>query len=256
MPYILEYMQPEDIPEVARVERLCFSLPWPVSAYRRELRNPDTNRYIVCRYLTPDQARELGMPEPDAANLTALNHPWLAVEPNGSAPRGENGVGRSLIGTLLPWLRPGEHEPPPPQRRAALPIVGYAGLWLMVDEGHVTTIGVHPSHRGQGAGELLFLGLVDLARQLRAYRLTLEVRVSNHGAQALYRKYGLENAGVRRRYYSDNGEDAFIMWSAPLASSEQQQRVARLRQHLVERLRSAFDRDSPPSRPVDAGRLQ
>src|SRR5206468_6025656 len=110
----------------------------------------------------------------------------------------------SLLYTLLPWLRNGSNDRTDPARAPSpFPIVGYAGLWLMVDEAHVTTIGVHPNYRGRGVGELLFLGLADLARQMRAFRMTLEVRVSNSSAQALYSKYGMENAGVRKRYYSD-----------------------------------------------------
>jgi ribosomal-protein-alanine N-acetyltransferase len=136
------------------------------------------------------------------------------------------------------------------------PLSGYAGLWLMVDEAHVTTIGVHPDHRGQGAGELLFLGLADIAQEMRATRITLEVRVSNLSAQALYRKYGLEIAGVRRRYYSDNGEDAYIMWSEPLASADYRNRIANLRARLAERLIAGFYTQQPPAHTGDPTRLQ
>jgi ribosomal-protein-alanine N-acetyltransferase len=135
-------------------------------------------------------------------------------------------------------------------------VVGYAGLWLMVDEAHVTTIGVHPDHRGQGVGELLFLGLADLAAELSALRVTLEVRVSNIGAQAMYRKFGLDIAGLRRRYYSDNGEDAYIMWSEPIASPQFQHRLAKMRSLLAERLHTSFTQVLPPSRPVDTSKLQ
>src|SRR5206468_1547856 len=93
-------------------------------------------------------------------------------------PAQENGS-RSLLSTLLPWLRNGDHEREDGGSQSPFPIVGYAGLWLMVDEAHVTTIGVHPDHRGRAVGELLFLGLTDIARQMRAFRMTLEVRVSN-----------------------------------------------------------------------------
>jgi ribosomal-protein-alanine N-acetyltransferase len=126
----------------------------------------------------------------------------------------------------------------------------------MVDEAHVTTIGVHPDHRGQGAGELLFLGLADLAAELNALRVTLEVRVSNAGAQALYRKFGLDIAGLRRRYYSDNGEDAYIMWSEPIASPQFQHRLAKVRAQLAERLRSSFSQVQAPAHPVDISKLQ
>jgi ribosomal-protein-alanine N-acetyltransferase len=258
MPYILEPMKNEDIPEISRIERLCFSMPWPASAYRRELRTPETNRYLVVRYLKPEEAAHAGLPEPAASNLTALSHPEIA--PNGSedgAPvHSEQGQPKSLWSSLIPWLRPPSENGATPTTTSRYPIVGYAGLWLMVDEAHVTTIGVHPDHRGHGAGELLFVGLIDVAWQMKASRVTLEVRVSNTGAQALYRKYGLEIAGLRRRYYSDNGEDAYIMWSEPIDAPAFKERVARLRETLAERLSRSFARELPAAHKVEPGKLQ
>jgi ribosomal-protein-alanine N-acetyltransferase len=90
--------------------------------------------------------------------------------------------------------------------------------------------------RGQGLGEVLFATLLQIAGQVGARRATLEVRVSNHSAQALYRKYGFHDEGVRRRYYSDNNEDALIMWSDPLASPDFQQLYAQLRSELDQRI--------------------
>jgi ribosomal-protein-alanine N-acetyltransferase len=115
-------------------------------------------------------------------------------------------------------------------------IVGFAGLWLMPDEVHITTIGVSPAHRGKSLGELLLLAMVDIALEHRATWLTLEVRVSNTVAQELYRKYGMQASGVRRHYYSDNGEDAFIMSAGPLQAEPFQQRLAELRARFAERM--------------------
>ena len=90
-------------------------------------------------------------------------------------------------------------------------IVGYAGLWLMVDEAHITTFAVHPDSRRQRIGERLLVRVFELAAALNAEWLTLEVRASNLAAQKLYEKYGFRRAGVRRRYYSDNNEDAQVL---------------------------------------------
>lgn len=90
-------------------------------------------------------------------------------------------------------------------------VLGYAGLWLLVDDIHVSTIAVHPGWQGRGLGELLLLALLDRGAELEACRATLEVRVSNLPAQQLYRKYGFEIISRRRHYYSDNNEDAYIM---------------------------------------------
>jgi ribosomal-protein-alanine N-acetyltransferase len=97
-------------------------------------------------------------------------------------------------------------------------VVGFAGIWLMVDEAHVTTFGVHPDHRRRGVGRRLLLRLAEMAIELGTARLTLEVRVSNAPAQALYRSFGFEVAGRRIKYYSDDGEDALVMTTPALSS--------------------------------------
>ena len=111
-------------------------------------------------------------------------------------------------------------------------IVGYAGLWLMVDEAHITTFAVHPGHRRRRIGELLLHRLFEVAAVMNAEWLTLEVRASNIPAQKLYEKYGFRRAGVRRRYYSDNSEDALIMWTERLKERSVRDRLAELRKDL------------------------
>lgn len=91
-------------------------------------------------------------------------------------------------------------------------IAGFAGMWLILDEAHITNIAIHPGYRGCGLGEKLVQAIIDYARQLGATAMTLEVRVSNVTAQQLYTKLGFEAKGKRRGYYSDTGEDALIMW--------------------------------------------
>lgn len=113
-------------------------------------------------------------------------------------------------------------------------VVGYAGIWLMVDEAHITTFAVHPDLRRRRIGERLLQRLFDLAAELAAEWLTLEVRASNIAAQALYEKYGFRRAGVRRRYYSDNGEDAVIMWTERLGDRAVKERLTALRRAIGE----------------------
>ncbi|MEB3330285.1 MAG: ribosomal protein S18-alanine N-acetyltransferase [Candidatus Sericytochromatia bacterium] len=92
-------------------------------------------------------------------------------------------------------------------------IVGYAGYWLILEEAHITTIGTDPAHQGKGFGERLLLHLVEHAARAEARWVTLEVRVSNQAAIALYEKYGFTSLGRRRGYYHDNHEDALVMWT-------------------------------------------
>ncbi|HKB46290.1 MAG TPA: ribosomal protein S18-alanine N-acetyltransferase, partial [Ktedonobacterales bacterium] len=112
----------------------------------------------------------------------------------------------------------------------------FAGLWLMIDESQITTIAVHPDYRGRGIGELMLNSLIRISGDIGARMVTLEVRVSNLVAQNLYRKYGFREAGLRRRYYSDNHEDALIMWTEELASSDYRERYAQLTKTLYARL--------------------
>jgi ribosomal-protein-alanine N-acetyltransferase len=111
-------------------------------------------------------------------------------------------------------------------------IVAYGGVWLMVDEAHVTTFADHPRYRRRGIGERLLLSLIDLSIARRAREATLEVRLSNLGARRLYEKYGFRPVGIRPRYYSDNQEDALIMTTEPLAGADMTERIARLRAQL------------------------
>jgi ribosomal-protein-alanine N-acetyltransferase len=185
-------MTQDDVPEVSRLERRCFTNPWPLSAYRRELRLPEQNAYVVLRQY------------PDATNGSERN----GSERNGSEHHGR-GLGR------LPLLSFARRADPAGPR-----VAGFAGMWHMFDEAHITTIGVEPEQRGRGLGELLFVALVDEAIRRGAAWLTLEVRISNDAAQALYQKYGFTVHGTRKRYYSDNNEDAYVMWSPSLHDEE------------------------------------
>ncbi|WP_066372251.1 ribosomal protein S18-alanine N-acetyltransferase [Neobacillus fumarioli] len=91
-------------------------------------------------------------------------------------------------------------------------IIGYCGVWIVVDEAHVTNVAILPAYRGRKLGEAMMRKLMSVSREMGAKRMTLEVRVSNYIAQSLYRKMGFQNGGIRKNYYSDNLEDALVMW--------------------------------------------
>jgi ribosomal-protein-alanine N-acetyltransferase len=116
------------------------------------------------------------------------------------------------------------------------PVLGYAGFWLLVDEAHICTIAVHPRWQGLGLGELLMISLLDQSKRLDARSATLEVRVSNSAALALYRKYGFQIVSRRKRYYTDNNEDAYIMTTPPLDTAEFQTTLDNHRRQLFARL--------------------
>ncbi len=203
MPYKIERMRIEDIAEVVAVDRRCFTTPWPASAYRREVMHPEKNLYVVLR-----RVGEGPLTQPD--------------------PKGG-----SFLTNILPFFK--DDAPP-----SSNPVVGYAGLWIVADEAHVTTLGVLPELRGLGLGELLLIALIEHAMEQGAHWMTLEARVSNTVAQALYRKYTFKDAGYRRRYYSDDGEDALVMWSDRIDSPEFADRFERLKQRLYASLEGSL----------------
>lgn len=215
MYYFIDPMTESDIEQVQQIERRSFTTTWSPNTYRHELRTPSNSRYIVAR--------------------------TSPVPPPPRAPTGR--VRRGILASLFPAWFGSESDP----MVSACPIVGYGGLWISVDEGHITTIAVMPEYRGRGIGELVLNGLIDQALALNADMLTLEVRVSNTSAQQLYLKYGFHPSGTRPRYYTDNSEDALIMWTEPIRSPSYQERIQRLRELLFNRLRQ--DAAAPPPPP-------
>ncbi|MGI8659308.1 MAG: ribosomal protein S18-alanine N-acetyltransferase [Candidatus Limnocylindria bacterium] len=117
--------------------------------------------------------------------------------------------------------------------RAGERIVGFAGIWMMVDEAHVTTFSVHPDWRRQAIGRQLLLNLLELAGTIGARRMTLEVRESNEAAQALYRGFGFDVAGRRTAYYTDDGEDGLVMTTPDLDGPRMRRVIVRERERLA-----------------------
>ncbi len=91
-------------------------------------------------------------------------------------------------------------------------IAGYGGFWSILDEGHITKVTISHEYRGQKLSKQLLLGMLKLAKANGAARVTLEVRVSNKAAIGLYHALDFIDSGIRPRYYTDNNEDAYIMW--------------------------------------------
>jgi [ribosomal protein S18]-alanine N-acetyltransferase len=95
-------------------------------------------------------------------------------------------------------------------------IIGFGCFWAILDEAHITLLGVHPQYQRQGLGKLLLGALLDKARSIEMARATLEVRASNQGAIDLYERFGFQTVGRRKKYYQDTGEDGIIMWRGGL----------------------------------------
>jgi ribosomal-protein-alanine N-acetyltransferase len=200
LPFRVEPMTSQDVATVMEIEIVAFSAPWSARAYEYELHYNENAHYYVVRM---------------ADNAIA------------SAPVERQTLLRRLFGHAK--LQPAINAP-------AKPLLGYAGFWIMVDEAHISTIASHPDWRRHGIGELLLLAMIDGAAEVGARDATLEVRVSNAGAQALYRKYGFDVAGMRKHYYSDNNEDALIMTTPLITTMEYQLKIQELKDLLFNRL--------------------
>jgi len=205
MGYIIRRMQDRDIPQAIEIDREAFPTQWPhptYASFKQELRNR------LARYIVVAKPREVEETERD--------------------------TDRKSFWQKLLWLKHifdhdrffGEEVPPPPKDY----IVGIAGFWVMVDEAHITTIAIRDAYRRRGIGEWLLISIIDMAAQLKAKVITLEVRASNKQAQALYQKFGFQKVGLRRAYYTDNGEDALLMTTDPLTSVTFQSYLQQLKQ--------------------------
>lgn len=91
-------------------------------------------------------------------------------------------------------------------------VIGFVGVWIVAGEGDITNIAVNPKYRKHGVASNLLLNLLDICKSLNCNDITLEVRESNIPAQNLYKKFDFKEEGIRKGYYSDNGENAIIMW--------------------------------------------
>lgn len=111
-------------------------------------------------------------------------------------------------------------------------ITGYSGLMLSLDEAHVTTVAVDPSWHRRQIGSRLMLDMARVGLHRGARHMTLEVRVSNHEAQAMYRAFGFAPEGIRRNYYSETNEDAIVMWARDIDTAEYRERLSQLESKL------------------------
>lgn len=202
MHYVIRPMRLGDVPQATQIDRECFPTQWPPPPYRSDLLFNRPARYLVA-YERENRA--------------------TAAEETERSPREH----------FLQWMRSFicTAEPPPTGQR----IVGLIGFWRMAGEVHITTIGIRQAYRRQGIGELLLISTIDLALVQHAEAMTLEVRLSNSAAKALYEKYGFFKNGVRKGYYTNDREDAVIMTTDKLTSASFQSQFQQLKRAHAER---------------------
>jgi ribosomal-protein-alanine N-acetyltransferase len=203
--YSVRPMSKEDLAQVTEIDREVFPTQWPPPNYRQELQN-QLARYII----VSDDAKTVEEPE---------------VKP-------KKGLYK-LASRIMQWFninRSPDNDSPPVKRQY---IIGFAGIWVLADEAHITNIAVRQQYQRQGIGELLLISTIDLAKGMKASIMTLEVRASNLAAQNLYSKYGFTKVGTRRGYYLDNREDGILMSTENITSASFQSRLRQLREALA-----------------------
>jgi len=202
--YYVRMMGKEDITQVTEIDREAFPTLWPPTNYQRELENRLARYIVAC-----DEVKVVEVPEVKAASERVIS---------GLVSR---------VRQILNRDRYSNNELPPSVTQY---LMGFAGFWMVADEAHITNIAVREIHRLQGIGELLLISVIDLATELKAGIVTLEVRVSNNAAQKLYYKYGFTQVGLRRGYYIDDKEDAVLMSAENIASASYQAHLRQLKQ--------------------------
>ncbi|MDP3955331.1 MAG: ribosomal protein S18-alanine N-acetyltransferase [bacterium] len=198
MSLIIRHMTLEDIPQVQEIEKEAFPTQWPPPSYKRELQNK------LAHYLV------------------------LLEENENPSPVQQKSPG-NLISGILRHLFPYRDKVSGSLPQKESNIIGMAGIWYMFDEAHVTTVAVRENRRRQGLGELLLIALIDLSQELDARVVTLEVRVSNRTAQQLYLKYGFKGISIRKGYYVEDGEDALIMTTEGITTTQYQGHIQNMK---------------------------
>jgi len=229
----IKHLAPEHLPSAVELDRLCFGGLWAIEGYRRELDNPNSDLLGLWTWETEDC--ESGQ------NRAGTGAPPL---PNGAgqgAPPPPNGAGQGTpplpngAGQGAPPLPNGAGQGAPPLQ---IPpnLIGIGCLWAILEEAHIIMLAIHPQFQRQGLGQALLWALLKSACDRQLERSTLEVRSSNLAAVDLYKKFGFKEAGRRKRYYEETGEDALVMWRSGLEKPEFQQHLAVEKVQICDRL--------------------
>lgn len=199
----LKPLTAEQLDAVVQLDHLCFGGLWTRTGYEREIESPNS-QLLILEAASSEGASELGEPSSEIStqNLVGVNcNPMLTPTSN-----------RSLV--------------------------GLGCFWSILEEAHITILAVHPDYQSQGLGQLLLYALLREAKRCQMEWATLEVKPSNQRALSVYQKFGFIEAGRRRGYYKDTGEDALILWRNGLQTREFEETLANRYQHILHQITS------------------
>lgn len=195
----LKPLTAEQLNAVVELDQLCFGGLWTRSGYERELDSPSSQLLVL----------EAGRGEKDSGFLSRSSEVLTqnsVCENFQTAPTSQN------------------------------TLVGLGCFWSILEEAHITILAVHPDYQRQGLGKFLLYALLRDAKRRQLEWATLEVKPSNQAALSLYQKFGFKEAGRRRKYYKDTGEDALILWRGGLQTLEFEETLAKCYQHIEQNL--------------------
>ncbi|MDP6102319.1 MAG: ribosomal protein S18-alanine N-acetyltransferase [Dehalococcoidia bacterium] len=213
VPYAIRLARETDVAHLAEIEKGAFPTTLPPTPFKRELSNEKASVLVAYK-----------LPEEDHLLSSASHKPYIASRT--TEENGLKGVWKRLLHRRTSALLPAG---------SADHIAGYVAIWFMTDEAHITGIAVREWLRGNGLGELLLMASIEMAMRNQSRVVTLEVRVSNHVAQSLYSKYGFSQVGIRKGYYTDNHEDAYIMTTDVISSPAYNQQLLSLKENYKTR---------------------
>ena len=204
MPFLeIKHLTAEHLNSAVELDRKIFGGLWTIEGYRREL----------------------GSPNSDLLGL------WASATDVGVAQRSDSEL--EYFDIFTPQNGAVTGAPPLGTTRM---LIGLGCLWAILEEAHITILAIDPRFQGQGLGQALLWALLKSANRRQLERATLEVRASNSIALSLYHKFGFKEAGRRKRYYADTGEDAAIMWRSGIEKPEFQQYLANEKVKICDRL--------------------
>lgn len=206
----IKHLAAEHLNSAVELDRLCFGGLWTLEGYGRELGSPNTDL--------------LGLWASEAGDCQSerFDSELESIEPNSILNSKPLSVETSSRAT--------------PNSKLTPTLIGLGCLWAILEEAHITILAIHPRFQGQGLGQALLWALLTKAHYRQLERATLEVRDSNLAAVSLYNKFGFKEAGRRKRYYKDTGEDALIMWRSGIEKPEFKLYLAVEKVQVCERL--------------------
>jgi len=201
LPVTVRRLRLEDIDQVIAIEKEAFSPLWVSTSFKRDINNQRANYLVACfdEEVSPEEM------------LAEIDSDQSAVEVEPPPPK----IWSRVLGRLGLSSKDG-----PNTVEDLFNIAGYVSVWYQGEEAHITEIAVKETLRGRGVGELLLIASLKASIEHGSKVMTLEARVSNFIAHRLYQKYSFKSVGIRKAYYSDNREDAVIMTTSPIDTTE------------------------------------